>query len=84
MPTLDGKVVSAKLRSHDYETFKKRCESEGTTVSKKISEMIFDYMYGGFSGEIGVDLSRLEELAGRVKKSPQEVLDMMINKCGGY
>ena len=88
MPTIDGKVAATKMRPGDYEAFKARCTQEGTTISKKVGDLIFEYMYGeGLTPKQEVftlDTTRLEEVAAITKRSPQQILDMMLNKYAGY
>ena len=92
MATTNSKTVSIRLQNIDAEKLES-LEISGRELIEQVLRAIDSGTIKIEHGclkvftpepETGLDTTRLEEVAAITKRSPQQILDMMLNKYAGY
>lgn len=92
MPSKNTSILSARVKDESVKRLENAASAAGFSVPNLLN-MFADSLYRGdiyIDGNVikgvtpnEIDLSRLEEVAKRYKKTPQAVLDMMLDRSVG-
>lgn len=93
MPSKNTSILSARLKDETILTFTQVADNENMTVPRLLNAIADGLKSGAIEIEDGaakgvtpdeIDISELKEVAKRFKKSPQEVLDAMLERSVGW